>query len=351
MTLLAGANVLQSSTFNTYNDFSETSQLINFSDLTKSTSRYQATLDSGTFELNSSDGQITPDNTITSAATGTGLNTSFTLTAKDSGLFALYAISLDVVAPASDSVVTFTGTAADGSPVTAVLPVTASAGFQNFVFPSNFTAISSVTWTQGNSLLATNIVATELFPGNTPVKTAVPVATVNSTFDAVIFVADLASNGESGLLGTIPNFQIQQGSGVFNGTPWYDVVDSTNQQVTFFFQGDLYLPANSDVLFAGIYTVKIVVAGNVILGSGVTFTADAGVLVSDGGGGSGGSGVEARAVLVAEALEDRAARGVPGVVPVSLVESAGARATKRPREDRTERTAPRALPGQRAGQG
>ena len=52
-------------------------------------------------------------------------------------------------------------------------------------------------------------------------------------------------------------------------------------------------------------------------------------------------GVEARAVLVAEALEDRAARGVPGVVPVSLVESAGARATKRPREDRTERTAPR----------
>ena len=60
--------------------------------------------------------------------------------------------------------------------------------------------------------------------------------------------------------------QIVQGSGTFDGTPWFDVVDNANEMVTFYFLGDLYIPSNSLVVAEGDYAVKVIVGDNVILG-------------------------------------------------------------------------------------
>ena len=89
-------------------------------------------------------------------------STSFTLTATDGGLFALYGISLSTNGGGSTQV-TFTGTTADGRKVTQTFPVSQSSGFENFVFPTSFTALTKVTWTPGGAL-ATNVVVSELYP-------------------------------------------------------------------------------------------------------------------------------------------------------------------------------------------
>jgi hypothetical protein len=282
VTLVAGQEVLQASNFNTYNDYSALDQILNFGGLKANSTSYTQQLASGSsFTLTSTGGDLEPNTSISSAVAASTTSTEFTLTAADGGLFALYGISLNTNGGSSTQL-TFTGTTADGKSVTQTLPVSQSSGFENFVFPASFTALTKVTWTPG-STLATNVVVSELYPHVTPGPNPGSVPTVSGPSDETIAVVASSQGGSISLNGTPI-------TGTFNGTPWYTVVDSAHKLVDFYFQGDLYLPDKTTMTITGDYGAVFEVGGNVILGQNVTIDASASGQSAGPGGGAGSSG-------------------------------------------------------------
>ena len=167
---------------------------------------------------------LVPDASLATAVKLTASGATYTLTASDGWLFAMYGIALSTGGGPATSV-TFTGTTADGQSVPKTFNVPQSDSFAYFTFPSTFTALTGVTWTPG-STLATNIVVSELFKAVTPGPAPVSVPTVNnSSSGTVTFNADsLTINGSHSIVPEPggyygPNYTYY--GGTFNGTPWY----------------------------------------------------------------------------------------------------------------------------------
>ena len=228
--------------------------------------------------------------TIGSAVQAASSTGTFTLTATDGGLFALYGISLNANSTSAQDV-TFSGTTADGQPVSYPFTVTPSTGFAYFRFPTTFTALSSVSWTPGVTL-ATNIVVTELFPnvpaGPGPGSVA---ATSGSAMAVTVDTTNLYIDGTHQVVSE-PHGNLGPGNyfgGTFNGTPWYAY--HLSSVAYYVFQGDLYLPTGSSVTVSGKYPADFIVGNNAIIGSGVTINASAvGTTPGPGGGGEGTQG-------------------------------------------------------------
>ena len=296
VTLVAGKDVLQPSDFNTYNDFSELNQILNFSVLAANSTSYTQYLASG-FRLHSGQHRRRP-------------GAQYEHQQRRGGQHAEHGLHLDsqrrwTLRPLRDLAEhqrrsqhpehpdQIHRQTADGLTVTQMFPVSQSAGFENFLFPAAFTALTKVTWTPG-STLATNVVVSELYPAVVPGPNPGTVPTVSGTSGETI-VVDASSQGGSitlnntNLTGTPNSASNNQ---PLNGTPWYSQVDQTDKLVDFYFQGDLYLPDKTTMTITGDYGAVFEVGGNILVGQNVTINASANGSTPGPGGGSGGTSGE-----------------------------------------------------------
>ena len=258
MTLLSGKDILAAGGVGSYNDFSDLSKIIHFATLTTDATSY----DENGFTLTTTAHAASWCSTRTSPAPSApfAATDKLILKAKDGGLFAMYGISLS-----GNGSVTFTGTTANGKTVSQTFPVATKVGFANFVFPASFTALSSVTWTPGaTTMLATNIVATETFAPATAGPTIQNVPTTNTTTTSIAFNTDtLTINGVAS-------------GGFLNGTQFFASLTGPNNTIAQFrFNGDLVFPNNAKVTATGSLGLSLLVANDVIVGTGVSFDVSA----------------------------------------------------------------------------
>ncbi len=278
--LVSGASVLQPQGFNTYNNFSQFNQIMTFGALTGGLTSFSQTLGAATFTLSSSGGTLEPEPGATPAVGTSTPQTTLTLNA-DGGLFAFYGVMLSA-GSGGTTTVQFQGTDANGvSLPPQQFTVSAGSGLEYFPLTTPLTNLTQLTWTPGSAVTA-NIVLQEIYPAVSPTS-------ISTSYNVP------ATNNFIGGAGVTVTFDTShdtingKAAGTFNGTPWYTY--NANNYTYFVFQGDLYIPAGTTVNFTGNNPGEVLVANNIIVGSGATINASAIGQIGAAGGGAGGAAI------------------------------------------------------------
>ncbi|MHC4507326.1 MAG: FG-GAP-like repeat-containing protein, partial [Planctomycetota bacterium] len=267
--LRSGLAVLEPTGFDTFRHFED---VISFDGLVDGSAIY---FEDG-FRLTTA-GSFVRDDTFSPAASGTGL---FNLTSVAGNAFALYTVELASLLVGTHPV-TFTGVTLNGATVQETFDVAGESGFQTFDFPASFNALTAVTWTPA-SVLVDNMVAAEVFSSGgapaavSPIKTVTlsGTITINATSRTIEGVGDggFFSAGDGGSPNDV-RLETSLTSGVLQ----------------FRFGGNLTIASFSNIQVTGANRgISLFAAGDVIVGSNITFDFSADGRLPGPGGGTGG---------------------------------------------------------------